>query len=356
MPILPVQGHGALRQRIQSAAESGTLPSSLLLQGPRGIGKQRLALWIGQLLLCDGDAPRPCGACAQCRRSLELAHPDLHWFFPRLRKDFDGSPEEVRVVYDAEIAERVAAHSLYPAASGSAGIFIGTVHAILRRVAMTPALARRKVVIVGDAERMVSQEGADEAANAFLKLLEEPPGDTTIVLTSSEPAALLPTVRSRVSPLRISRLADADMKAFLNQPPVREALGSDTEKETAERLRLADGAPGSLLDRASLDRARASASLLHNAGKSGNPAARYRAAMTQGSSGARGEFSNTLDALTALLHEDIRIAAQRGDAPGAVGASRTIDGVEDAKLRAMGNVNPQLLAAGILVDMARKSP
>jgi DNA polymerase-3 subunit delta' len=45
---------------------------------------------------------------------------------------------------------------------------------------------------------MVPQEGADAAANAFLKLLEEPPADTTLILTSSEPGALLPTIRSRV--------------------------------------------------------------------------------------------------------------------------------------------------------------
>ncbi len=353
MPILPVQGHLAQRQRIERAVELRTLPSSLLLHGPRGVGKQRLALWIGQLLLCDGDSPRPCGTCGQCRRSLELAHPDLHWFFPRPRRDFDGSPQEVRGVYDAEIAERVGNHGLYAAASGSAGIFIGTVHAILRRVAMTPALARRKVVVVGDAERMVSQEGADEAANAFLKLLEEPPEDTTIVLTSSEPASLLPTVRSRVSPLRLPRLSITDMQAFVAQPAVREALGE--EADTGEhQLRLADGAPGSLLDRASLDKAGASAKLLHDAGRSGNPAIRYRAAMAQGSAGARGDFSNALEALSVLVHGDIRSAARRGDARDAVGASRTMDSIEDAKTRAMSNVNPQLLAAAVLADMARK--
>ena len=65
----------------------GTLPSSLLLHGPRGVGKQRLALWLGQLLLCQAndDAEMPCGRCTACRFALELGHPDLRWFFPRPR-------------------------------------------------------------------------------------------------------------------------------------------------------------------------------------------------------------------------------------------------------------------------------
>ena len=58
--------------------------------------------------------------------------------------------------------------------------------------------------MIGDAERMVAQEGSDQAANAFLKLLEEPPADTTLILTSSEPGALLPTIRSRSVSVRVA--------------------------------------------------------------------------------------------------------------------------------------------------------
>jgi DNA polymerase III subunit delta' len=54
MPIAPLFGHQALRERLLASIARDTLPASLLLVGPRGVGKQRLALWLGQALLCQG--------------------------------------------------------------------------------------------------------------------------------------------------------------------------------------------------------------------------------------------------------------------------------------------------------------
>src|SRR6185312_2271062 len=95
------------------------------------------------------------------------------------------------------------------------GIYVATVRSLVQHAAKTPAMGRRKVLIVGDAERMVPQEGSDAAANAFLKLLEEPPADTTIVLTSSEPGSLLPTIRSRVVSMRVPPVSEQAVRAFL---------------------------------------------------------------------------------------------------------------------------------------------
>ena len=122
MPIVPLYGHAALRERLLAALAAGRLPASLLLHGPAGVGKQRLALWLGTALLCEAS-PRPCGVCQSCRYSAELAHPDLHWIFPRPRlKDADASHEDVRQDYAEAVAERVAAHGLYTRPSGSEGI------------------------------------------------------------------------------------------------------------------------------------------------------------------------------------------------------------------------------------------
>ena len=54
----------------------------MVLTGPVGVGKQRLALWIAQLLFCERPADEPCGSCIGCRQTLELRHPDLHWLIP----------------------------------------------------------------------------------------------------------------------------------------------------------------------------------------------------------------------------------------------------------------------------------
>src|SRR5262249_23692350 len=123
VPIVPLFGHEQLRQRLAASIERGALPSSLLLHGPRGVGKQRLALWIAQVLLCTGPEPRPCGRCSQCRFSAQLTHPDLHWVFPRPRpKDADPSADEVREDYAEAVAERVAHGGLYAPSAGLDGI------------------------------------------------------------------------------------------------------------------------------------------------------------------------------------------------------------------------------------------
>src|SRR5688572_12022670 len=225
--IISLFGHDDLKTRLAESARRGTLPSSLLFQGPRGVGKQRLALWLGQLLLCEGD-PTPCGKCRHCRFVQELTHPDLHWFFPRPRlKDADPELADVKEDYAEAIAERAEANGLYAPPPGSEGIYVATVRAIVQQAAMSPSIARRKVFVIGDAERMVPQEGSEQAANAFLKMLEEPPSDSTIMLTSSEPGALLPTIRSRVVTIRVPPLGEEAVRAFLASDIVAEKLSDD---------------------------------------------------------------------------------------------------------------------------------
>jgi DNA polymerase-3 subunit delta' len=208
------------------------------------------------------------------------------------------------------------------------------------------------VFIVGDAERMVPQEGADAAANAFLKLLEEPPEDTTLILTSSEPGALLPTIRSRVVAIRVPPLAEADVRAFLGDPTVQHALDrSGAPKDERERVRMAAGAPGTLLGSSAEQEAFTVARALLTAARA-DRAERMRAALSLGSAGARGFFSDMLDALTVLLHQQARESVQRGDSAAALGATRAITAVEEAKLRAAGNVSPQLLGASLVRQLS----
>src|SRR5207237_9776470 len=124
-------------------------------------------------------------------------------------------------------AERIEAGGLYPAPGGDEAIFVATVRAIVHSAILSPALARRKIYVVGDAERMVPQAGSEQAANAFLKLLEEPPADTFIILPSSESGALLPTIKSRVVSLRVPSLLPVEFRAFLKDPVVASQLARD---------------------------------------------------------------------------------------------------------------------------------
>jgi len=354
--LLPLHGHSALRARLAGAATRGDLPSSLLIEGPRGIGKQQIALWLGQLLLCEDPEhdflARAAKPCPQCKLTRSLQHPDLHWFFPRPRLKGSSDPDldDIREDVADAIAGRLANGGLYESPGGDEGIYIAMIRAIVQTAALAPAMARRKVFVIGDADRMVSQEGSDQAANAFLKLLEEPLADTNVVLTSSEPGALLPTVRSRVISARATPLSDAEMKAFVQDPAIGPLL--DFGGRTTDLVKAAAGAPGRLVEHEAWSAALDQATRVLDAASAPDRGRRARAALSQGASGARGKFSDMLDALTSLLHERTRSAAARGEDARARGAAQAIAVVERTKELATGNVNPQLLTAALLRDLA----
>jgi DNA polymerase-3 subunit delta' len=324
----------------------------LLLQGPRGIGKQQLALWLARLLLCENANAAPCGACKACKMANSLQHPDLHWYFPRPRLK-DGDPDLATVRGDNVdgIMERLENDGVYEAPGGDQGLYVATIRAVVQTATMSPAMGQRKVFIIGDADRMVAQEGSDQAANAFLKLLEEPPADTTIILTSSEPGALLPTIRSRVVSVRVPSLSDDDVRAFLADPAVAAQIDTGP-RATPELIQLAGGAPGRLIGQNTWQAAITQAHRLLDAATSHDRGTRLRVALGQGASGARGKFSDTLDALTVVLHERSRTAARNGAEAQALGSAKAIEHVERAKELANGNVNPQLVTASLLRHIA----
>jgi len=337
MPLPPLIGHEGVRTRLAGAHASGKLPQALLLAGPRGVGKQRLALWLAQLIQCEAPGQEPCGECRPCRLVVSLQHPDVHWFVPveLSKRGGTDADKQVELVADA-LAEEMAARReqpLYAPVVGLASHPVAAVRLLLKRLALTPAMASRKVFIVGDAERLIPQLGTEVAANALLKALEEPPADSVIILTAADPNALLPTVLSRVVLVRVARIADSAVTAFAQQTP-----GFGSKAELAQRVTAADGCIGKLF--------------ATDAPRSGQPdqAARFMEApllyaLGQAPFQARGGFTDMLDALADKLRSE---AKRGGDTEKLVEA---IALVMDARDLAQGNVNPQLLAAVLADDL-----
>ncbi len=344
MPLSPLVGHDALRARLSDAITRGTMPGSLLLHGRRGVGKQRLALWLAQALLCAGS-PAPCGTCQACRYATELTHPDLYWFFPVPRAEIsDSSPDEALAFMRVAMRDRAQTGGLWGPSSGSEGLFVEMIRALVRAAASSPAMAKRKVMILGDADRMIAQEGSDQAANALLKLLEEPLPDTTLILTTSEPGALLPTIRSRVISVRVAPIAPAELREWVESEPVRAKLGR-VDDAVLER---ASGAPGVLLAGTAHDSAEAHARGWLKALR-GDPSDQFVAVLSEKPAGARGGFADALDALEGVLHSRLRPAVDAGG--DAVALAKAQDAVEAARERTGHNVNPALITAELLREL-----
>jgi len=160
----------------------------------------------------------------------------------------------------------------------------------------------------------------------------------------------LPTIRSRTVAVRVAPVADAEVQAFLADDAVKNRL--DVPRDTSELVRLAGGAPGRLVALEAWEAALNAARRLLEAARSPDRGARMRASLAQGASGARGKYAETLEALSVLLHERSAVAAQRGDEVGSFGAARAMEAVEATKELADGNVNPQLLTASLLQEIA----
>jgi DNA polymerase-3 subunit delta' len=348
--MLPLAGHDEVRGRLSAARRSGRLPQVILLEGAEGVGRQRLALWLAQLLFCAAPAEEPCGRCRPCRLVLELSHPDLHWFIPVVRPkaaDADKAVEEAAELIGQAVEER-RKQPLYGPPEGMASHGMASVRLLQRRASLTAVEGGPRVFIVGHAERLVPQESSPEAANAVLKLLEEPPAGSVFLLTATDAGRLLPTIRSRVVPVRLGRLPDATVERFLA------AHAGLSGAALVERVRLAEGSIGAAVTASdAAEKAhRAAAELLEAALADGT--AMPERAMKQKAFEARGDFSAMLDALEDTLGDAARVAsgaAPRRQPPrvlrqrpmaGLLAAQRHVAAAREA---AAGNVNPQLLVA-----------
>ena len=384
MALPPVYGHEDVRRTMTAALAADNLPQSLLIHGPAGVGKERLGMWLAQRLMCLRPTPEgaACGQCQPCRMVPRMEHPDVHWFFPLPRPDA-ATPEKLREKLEeargAELAARREDPFHVPAFEKAPAYFMGMVQNLQRFASVRPAMGTRKVFVVGDAEAMVPQESSPEAANAFLKLLEEPPADTTLILTSSNPGALLPTIRSRVLPIRVLRLRQEEVRAFLvEQKGMKEKeadeLAAISEGAIGRALRLLPSAGGAGVLKKQRDTARA----YLQAATAGNAAERIAAANGVAPAGARGEFTAGLEALAQWLRdlmavaagapeevaytEDTALLSSLAKKPGltAEGVASAILRVQTAQELASGNVNPQLILAdllrGIRKDLLRTAP
>jgi DNA polymerase III subunit delta' len=218
MSFAAIEGHEKPITILKRALANKTLAHAYLFSGEEGIGKKKTALALAAAVNCQnaGEAGG-CDICPSCRKAAAGGHPDIHLLVP------DG--EELK---------------------------IDQVRLVQSDLALKPFEGEKKTLIVDGVDRMNAA-----SSNAFLKTLEEPPGEALIVLITSLPQSLLPTIRSRCQEIRFQPLSrqtlaqalmqkkglseeDAWFVAALAQGSMGRGLEMDAEQEKAERSQVMD--------------------------------------------------------------------------------------------------------------------
>ncbi len=217
---------------------------ALLLHGPPGVGQFEMAQALAQAWLCEGltpldnSVPRPCGVCGSCRLVAARTHPDLMLLMPQaLRSELGWNADDEGEEGGSGSGDASGKRKL------SKDIRVAEVRRILAFAHTTAARERGKVVVVFPAEAMNTI-----AANALLKILEEPPGQLRFVLAGSAADTLLPTIRSRCQSLWLGAPNSAEALAWLSahgvpRPEVLLAASGGQPQEALSRFRDGVDAP-----------------------------------------------------------------------------------------------------------------
>lgn len=296
----------------------------LLFHGPEGVGKRTLALWTAKAMLClergGPDAKSPanefCDRCAACRKIEAGQHPDVRLVdraWQALIRDEDVEKQQA-IRLETLLAER-------------------------HRLLQSPMEGRLKILILDDAHRLTL-----DAANAFLKLLEEPPADAILILVTPFRDRLLPTIQSRCRPIRFRPLREDEMAAWSRSRP------SAQEPLDGTALSLARGSPGRAVHHSKSEAIAAidAAQTLWDELPTLSPAEILQRA-DAGSTGARMTRQDAEERIDAL-RLPVLSALHQGDARAALSVSV----LDTAVQRLRQNVSPSLVYDALLLSLAKK--
>ena len=204
-----VWGHQHTQRMLARAIERGKLHHSLLLVGPRGIGKATLARGLACALSCEVKPSRGCGECSTCERILRRTHPDL--------AALEGQGKSRSILTDDARQAAI-------------------------RCQHAPFEAPAHVLVIDPADRMQAA-----AAAALLKTIEEPPPGVYFVLLAENLGGVLDTLVSRSTTLSLSPLSQSDVRAVVDVATRKESLSLDP-KRVELGIRLSEGCPGAALE------------------------------------------------------------------------------------------------------------
>jgi DNA polymerase III subunit delta' len=232
-------GNTATVSHLRECIRNGHFPQAVILAGPKGAGKYRLALMLAQAVNClepaESDGlPDFCGRCANCTRIAESANLEERVAEAVAARDDmrDTDKRETRILIQTHPDVLIV-----PADPPQLMIKLGQVRQVIHAAFYRPPADARRAFYIFTCSAFMK-----EAANSLLKVLEEPPERTSIILLTENPHELLPTIRSRALLYRLGALPAAEIETLLaeRRPELK-------PQQRALAARLADGAVGRAL-------------------------------------------------------------------------------------------------------------
>lgn len=231
-------GQNEVKERLISSAGKGIIPHAQLFCGQEGVGKFPLALAYAQYLNCENPSETDsCGKCPSCVKYNHLAHPDLHFVFPIIKKT--AKKKEVCDDYITEWREFIKQSSYfnlsqwldYIDAENSQGlIYAKESEEIIRKLSLRIYEAKYKVMIIWLPEKM-----HESCANKLLKIIEEPTDNTIFLLVSDIPDNIITTIQSRCQRVNIHGVKETDITEAL------ESAYNISPEDAASVAHLANG-------------------------------------------------------------------------------------------------------------------
>lgn len=195
-------GQNRIKRFFQTVWQNGRLSHAYLFVGPGGVGKEATAIELAKVLLHPAESTDVAPGDA---RVSKLTHPDVHIIFP--------APASIKEDEQAAVLKSIVDdpyERLEPWANPS--ISIKVIRELRRKASYKSFEGRGRVVIMMDCERLTV-----EAANSLLKILEEPPDKMYLLMTSSRPSLLLPTITSRCQLMKFDPLSVEEIAAALTE-------------------------------------------------------------------------------------------------------------------------------------------
>lgn len=246
MKFAEIPGHEKLKRNLLGSVAANRISHALLLSGPEGSGAFQIAQALAQYLLCTAKSPEDsCGECPSCVKCQTVQHPDFHYAYPTITQ----KEKEVADSFYVAWREMIVHEPFFDKADWESGlnaenkqllIPVKEARSILDKLSLTAYMGGHKMMLMWMPELMNIQ-----AANALLKVLEEPPEGTVFLLVSHDREQLLPTIYSRCQFIKVSPYENREVADYLVAKGINSELAGQyaalAEGSLREALRLTSG-------------------------------------------------------------------------------------------------------------------